>query len=109
MSEAVIVALITGGLSLVGVIVAQLIISNKTANEMYAKLDKHSELNDQKLAASLEKFQAVTDTKIDNLTAEVHKHNNLVERTYKLEETTAVHTEQIKTLNSRLGVPKTGG
>lgn len=32
------------------------------------------------------KAQAVTNTKIDNLTAEVEKHNNVVERVFKLEE-----------------------
>ena len=48
MTEAIIVALITGGLSLLGV----LITSNKTTRDVHAKLDTQ---------------QAVTDTKLDEL------------------------------------------
>ena len=35
--------------------------------------------------AKLDRFQAVTDTKIDELTRKVEKHNNMIERTYQLE------------------------
>ena len=55
MTEAIIVALITGGLSLLGV----LITSSKTARDVQAKLDTH---------------QAVTDTKLEELTREVREH-----------------------------------
>ena len=70
MSEAVIVALTTGGLSLIGTIITVLVTNRSTAKELFAQLDKH---------------QAVTDTKIDNLAEKVAKHNNLIERTFKLE------------------------
>lgn len=76
MTEAVIVALITGGLSLLGVIIT----SNKTANDVEAKLDKQ---------------QAVTDTKLDELTREVREHNNFAQRVPVLE-------EQIKVANHRI-------
>ena len=57
MTETIIVALITGGLSLLGVIIT----SNKTTRDVQAKLDTQ---------------QAVTDTKLDELTREVREHNN---------------------------------
>lgn len=82
MSEAIIVAIITGGLSLLGVIWT----SRKSNAEMFAKLDKQSEINDQKLDAKLSQFQAVTDTKLEELTREVRKHNEFATRVPVLEE-----------------------
>lgn len=76
MTEAIIVALITGGLSLLGV----LITSRQTAKDVAAKLDKR---------------QAVTDTKLEELTREVREHNNFARRVPVLE-------EQIKVANHRI-------
>lgn len=76
MSEAIIVAIITGGLSLIGVVVS----NNRTSQSMDAKLDKH---------------QAVTDTKLEELTREVREHNNFAQRIPVLE-------EQIKVANHRI-------
>ncbi len=76
MSEAIIVALITGGLSLIGSIVS----NNRTAQSMDAKLDKQ---------------QAVTETKLEELTREVRAHNNFAQRIPVLE-------EQIKVANHRI-------
>lgn len=59
--DAIIVALITGGLSLVGVIIT-CVMSNR------------------KIEKKLEIAQAVTDTKIDELTREVREHNNFAKR-----------------------------
>ena len=81
MSDAVFAAIITAGLSLIGTIITVLVANKQTI----ATLDKKSELSDTKLDAKLEKHQAVTDTKIEELTRKVEKHNNLIERTYKLE------------------------
>lgn len=61
MTEAVIVALITGGLSLAGVIVTTQAASRKQ----------------EKTAAVA---QAVMDTKIDELTREVREHNNFAQK-----------------------------
>ena len=61
MSEAIIVALITGGLSLAGVVVTCLATAKKT----------------EKAAAVA---QAVTDTKIEELTREVRMHNGFAQR-----------------------------
>lgn len=76
MSEAIVVALITGGMSLMGVI-----ISNISCN--------------RKMQASLEKAQAVTDTKLEELTREVREHNHFAKRMPVVE-------EQIKVINHRI-------
>ena len=76
MTEAIIVALITGGLSLVGVVVTCLATSRKS--EMALRIS-----------------QAVTDTKIDALTREVRAHNGFAQRLPVVE-------EQIKVLNHRV-------
>lgn len=85
MTEAIIVAIITG----VCAIIAQTIISNRSNRELYARLDKQSELSDAKIEAKLERHQAVTDTKIDELTREVREHNNFARRVPVLEEKVA--------------------
>ena len=61
MSEAIAVALITGGLSLGGVVITCLATSKK-----------------QEKAAAV--AQAVMDTKIDELTREVREHNNFAQK-----------------------------
>lgn len=76
MSEAVIVALITGAVSLIGTIITVLLANQKT-NE------------------ALKISQAVTDTKIDELTREVRAHNNFAQRMPVVE-------EQIKVINHRI-------
>ena len=69
-------ALITGGMSLLGVIVTSLITARKSENAI-------------KIA------QAVTDTKIQDLTREVREHNNFARRMPVVE-------EQIKVINHRI-------
>ena len=68
MSDAIIVALITGACA----VIAQAIIARQNTKELYTKLDKQSELADQKLDAKIQ----VMDTKIEELTREVRQHNN---------------------------------
>ena len=48
------------------------------------------------------KTEALLSYKLDELTRRVDKHNNVIERTYKLEEQTAVQEEQIKVANHRI-------
>lgn len=76
MTEAITVALITGGLSLLGVIIAS-ISGNRRAEE------------------KLRIAQAITDAKIEELTREVRKHNNFAEKI-------PVIQEQIKVVNHRI-------
>lgn len=65
MTETIICALITGGLTLMGVLIAN------------------------------SRRQAITDTKLDELTREVREHNNFAKRVPVIE-------EQIKVINHRI-------
>lgn len=76
MSEAIVVALITGGLSLAGVVITSIATSKKA----------------EKAAAVA---QAVTDVKIEELTREVRIHNGFGEKIPVIE-------EQIKVINHRI-------
>lgn len=40
--------------------------------------------------------------RIEQLERRVNEHNNLIERTYKLEQQEAIHDEQIKVANHRI-------
>ena len=40
--------------------------------------------------------------RVEQLEKKVDKHNNLIERTFKLEEQIAIHDEKIKVVNHRL-------
>lgn len=44
----------------------------------------------------------LTQYRLEQLEKRVQEHNHLIERTYRLEEADAVHTEQIKVINHRL-------
>lgn len=44
----------------------------------------------------------LTGYRIDRLEEQVKKHNNVIERMYKLEERTAVVEEQVKMANNRI-------
>ena len=72
MSEAIIVALIAAAASILG----QLLIGRKNTSEMFAKLDKQSELSD----AEIKRVQDITNTKLDDLTREVRAHNEFAKR-----------------------------
>ena len=76
MGENIIVALITGVLSLIGVLIA----NRRNADAIDHKLDK---------------AQAVTETKLDELTREVREHNNFARRMPVVE-------EQIRVANHRI-------
>lgn len=97
MSDAVIVAIITGVFAVIG----QLLISRSSTKDLYAKLDKQSEISDAKLDAKLEKYQAVTDEKISELTREVRKHNEFATRVPLLEAEDKRLNERIKVLENR--------
>ena len=74
--DAIIVALITGGCSVVGVIITTLTTSRRT---------------EQRMATA----QAVTDARLEELTREVRAHNNFAQRVPVLE-------EQLRVANHRL-------
>lgn len=83
MSEAIIVALITGGLALAGVIISNFATARKTEE-------------------TIKIHQAVTDTRLEDLTREVREHNNFARRMPVVE-------EQIKVINHRLADLEKGG
>ena len=64
--ESIIVSIITGGLALLGVIFTNIQSNKRIENQLIAS-------------------QAVTDVKIENLTAEVRKHNTFADRITVLE------------------------
>ena len=77
MNEAVIAALIAAGAS----ILSNVILSSKNSREIDHKLETH---------------QAVTDTKLDELTREVREHNNFARRMPVLEEKISVANHRIE-------------
>lgn len=50
----------------------------------------------------MNKSTSVMDYRLGQLEKKVDKHNNLVERTYELEEQAAIHEEKIKVANHRI-------
>lgn len=67
----IITALITGGLTLIGVIITNVSSNKKIGSQIENQLKTH---------------QAVTDEKITELTREVREHNNFAQRVPVLEE-----------------------
>lgn len=55
-----------------------------------------------KLEAQLDKQTALLEQRLGQLSERVEKHNNVIERTYKLEELTALQEEKIKVANHRI-------
>lgn len=92
MDTEIIVALI----GFAGVIGAQWLITKRQNTDLMAKIEKNSELQDQRLDAKIEKMQAVTETKLEELTREVREHNNFARRVPVLE-------EKINSLERRAG------
>lgn len=82
--ESIIVALITGVLSLAGVIITNTAAAHRTEN---------------KIATA----QAVTDTKLDELTREVREHNNFAHRMPVVEEQIKVANHRIADLEQQIG------
>lgn len=93
-------SIITAVLALIGIVYQ----SRKNHDALLAAMDKHSELADARLEAKLDKAQAVTDTKLDNLAAEVRKHNNFAEKIPVLEEQMKVANHRISDLEKKQAV-----
>ena len=64
--DSIVTAVITGGLALLGVIITNISGNKKIENQLITN-------------------QAVTDTKLENLTEEVRKHNSFADRITTLE------------------------
>ena len=76
----ILVAVITGSITLIGTLIG-VFYQNKATSD--------------KIAHSLDLRQAVTDTKLEELTREVRAHNNFAQRMPVIE-------EQIKVINHRI-------
>ena len=98
----IIAAAVSGFLALIGVIITVVATVRKSNQDIINELKRQSEIDDQKLNAKLEKFQAVTDTKIEELTREVRKHNGFAEKI-------PVMQNDIKTIYKRLDKAETDG
>jgi uncharacterized membrane protein len=81
--ETIISAIISAGAAIVVCLITQ----NRQAMRLEAQLDKQTALLEQRLGT---------------LSDRVEKHNNVIERTYKLEELTALQEEKIKVANHRI-------
>lgn len=80
MSEAIIVALISGGLALIGTVIS-------------------CTVSGRKMTSEIDKRQAITDVKLEQLTQHVREHNHYAKL---FAETMPVVQEQIKIINHRL-------
>lgn len=83
MTNEILVALITGGLSFLGVVVTNV-------------------SNNRKIQSDMKTQQAVTDTKIDELTREVRQHNNFAQRVPVLEYKVQVADHKIRDLEDKV-------
>lgn len=81
--ETIISAIISAGAAIVVCLITQ----NRQAMKLEAQLDKQTALLEQRLG---------------QLSERVEKHNSVIERTYKLEELTALQEEKIKVANHRI-------
>ena len=80
--DAIIVAPITGGLSLLGVVITNMMAARRTEQRMITA-------------------QAVTDARLEELTREVRAHNNFAQRVPVLEEQLRVANHRIADLENK--------
>ena len=89
MDASIIVAIVTGIVTILSVVLT----TRASAKETDAKIEKQQAV-----------FEAIVTERISALTAKVEKHNTVIERTYKLEEATALQEAEIKRINKRLEI-----
>lgn len=58
--------------------------------------------NQRKTEKGLNEFTQVNLYRLDQLEKKQEQYNNVIKRTYELEKTVAIHTEQIKELNESI-------
>ncbi|MBR0318911.1 MAG: hypothetical protein IJQ86_06445 [Spirochaetia bacterium] len=83
MDTSIIGALITGAFTVLAVVITNTYQNRRAAEEMAVKL-------------------ALIKQEIETLSDRVDKHNSVIERTYKLEQRTAVLEEKAKVANHRI-------
>ena len=90
----------------------------KQTEEVKQVLDKHreenlsriQELKDEvsSIKSTVQLNQAVTNEKIDTLSDRVERHNNVIDRTYKLEREMAVAKEEISVVKTNVDTIRRG-
>ena len=91
--ESILVALIAGGLSLIGTIITVRQNNQKIIQDMKDEFRKEM----QEMKTEFVKSKAVTDTKLEDLTQEVRRHNGFAERVPVLE-------QQVKGINEKIQI-----
>lgn len=91
--ESILVALIAGGLSLIGTIITVKSNNNNLIKDMEVKLNEKM----QEMKVEFVKSKAITDTKLEDLTQEVRRHNGFAERVPVLE-------QQVKGINEKIRI-----
>lgn len=84
MQQEILVSLISGGVAIFSCFISSFIASNKALSY-------------------IEKTQAVTDTKLEELTREVRRHNNFAERMPVVEEQVKVINHRINNIETKQG------
>lgn len=95
MDPSIIVAIITGAVTLVSIWATYKSNSNKITRE-FEKTNAEYQRQAAATDAKLEKQLAVMDTKLENLASEVRKHNGFAERLPKLEQAVEDIKDQLK-------------
>lgn len=88
MDTSIVVAVITGGLALVGTLTTVLGSQKRLRDDIMAQLSQHN---------------AVQDERIRVLTESVERHNNVIERTYQLEGRVECLSRRVTDLSVRAG------
>ena len=96
MSDAILATIISGLLSLAGIIITVVATMRKSRDDMIAEIRRRSDDSD----AKLDKEIALIQTKVDELTREVRAHNNFAQRVPVLEEKIKVANHRIDNLES---------
>lgn len=91
MSDAIVVALVTGVLAIIG----NAILAHQSNAKVLSELEKRSEISDVKLEGQIDKMRGVWEVKLQSLTEAVQKHNGFAEKIPVLE-------EKIKVINNRI-------
>lgn len=92
--DGVLVAIITGAISLIGTVITVVAANRQTISAM----SEQSKIADERIQGQINVIQ----TEIKTLSDRVEKHNSIVERTYHLEERTSVLEEKQRVANHRI-------
>ena len=94
MSDAIVVALVTGVLAIIG----NAILAHQSNAKVLSEMEKRSEISDVKLEGQIDKMRGVWEVKLQSLTEAVQKHNGFAERIPVLEEKVRMLSEHVAEL-----------